>query len=73
MNTCLNILSTNARDMRYKESDLKDKVKFFNSSIFSVQETHYRQKGKFKLQDYHIFESIRKNKDHGGSMLGVQS
>ena len=69
--TSLNILSTNASDMRYKESDLKDKVKFFNSSIFAIQETHYKRKGKFKLQGYQIFESIRKNKDSGGSMLGI--
>ena len=25
----------------------------------------------FKMQDYHIFEAIRKNKEMGGSMLGV--
>ena len=71
METSQNILSTNASDMKYKESDLKEKVKFFNSSIFAVQETHYKQKGKFKMQDYQIFESIRKNKDQGGSMLGI--
>ena len=57
--------------MKYKEEDLKNKVKYFNSSIFAVQETHYKKKGKFKLQDYVIFESIRKNKEHGGSMVGI--
>ena len=67
METSLNILSTNASDMKNKESDLK----FFNSSIFAVQETHYKQKGKFKIQDYQIFEAIRKNKDQGGSMLVI--
>ena len=65
LETSLNILSTNASVMKYKESDLKEKVRFFNSSIFAVQETHYKQKGKFKMQDYQIFESIRKNKDQG--------
>ena len=64
-------MSTNARDLKCKEEDLKNKVKFFNSSIFAVQETHYKRKGKFKLKDYAIFESIRKNKEHGGSMLGL--
>ena len=69
--TSLNILSTNARDMKYKEEDLKNKINHLGSSIFAVQETHYTRKGKFKLKDFQIFESIRKNKDHGGSMLGI--
>ena len=38
-----------------------------------MQETHYRKKGMFKVQDYHIFEAIRKNKEMGGSMLGVHA
>ena len=29
------------------------------------------KKGKLKVKDFHIFESIRKNKEKGGSMLGV--
>ena len=57
--------------MKHKEEDLKNKVRFFSSAIFAIQETHYKSKGKFKLQDYQIFESIRKNKDNGGSMLGI--
>ena len=37
----LNILSTNAADLKHKAEDLKNKVKYFNSSIFAVQETHF--------------------------------
>ena len=57
--------------MKYKDEDLKNKIKFFESAIFSVQETHYQKKGKFKIQNFVIFESIRKNKENGGSMLGI--
>ena len=40
----LNITSTNAADLKHKSKDLKNKIKFFNSGIFAVQETHYRKK-----------------------------
>ena len=67
--TSVNILSTNARNMKYKEEDLKNKVRVFKSSIFAIHETHYKRKGKFKMHDFIVFESIRKNKEHGGTML----
>ena len=41
----ISLLTTNTARMRYKDSDLKNKVKFFNSAIFSVQETHYTKRG----------------------------
>ena len=65
------ILTTNAAGLRYKDSDLKNKVKCVNSSIFTVQETHYTKKGKFEMENYNIFETIRKCKQMGGSMLGI--
>ena len=65
------ILTTNAAGLRYKDSDLKNKVKCVNSSIFTVQETHYTKKGKFEMENYNIFETIRKCKQKGGSMLGI--
>ena len=39
--------------------------------MFTIQETHYAKKGKFKLDKFVIFESIRKSRMKGGSMLGV--
>ena len=56
--------------MKYKVEDLKNKIKYFELSIVSVQKTHYRRKGQFKL-DYVVFEAIRKHKEKGGSMLIV--
>ena len=57
--------------MKHKEEDLKNKVRYFSRGIVAIPETHFKSKGKFKLQDYQIFESIRKNKDNGGSMHGI--
>ena len=62
MEQYLSILSTNACDLKHKAEDLKNKVRYFNSGVFAVQETHFRKKMEFRMKDYHIFESIRKNK-----------
>ena len=65
------MLNTNAADLKHKDEDLKNKVRVMNASIFAIQETHFQKKGKFKLNQFHIFEAIRKSKQKGGSMLGV--
>ena len=56
------MLTTNAVGLKYKELDLKNKVEFFNCSVFTLQETHHAKKVKFRLDKYVIFESIRKSK-----------
>ena len=57
--------------MKNKAEDLKNRIKYFDSSIVSIQETHFRKKGRFKLDNFHVFEAIRKNKEKGGSMLVI--
>ena len=66
----LNMLTTNAADLRSKTKCLKDLIKLFDISIFSIQETHFKKKGRLTLENFAIFEAIRK-KDGGGSMLGI--
>ena len=70
-NLKLNVLSTNAAGLKHKANDLKNKISYFESAIFAVQETQYRKKGNFKMDNFVIFEAIRKNKEKGGSMLGI--
>ena len=67
----ISILSTNAAGLNNKISDLKDKITYFKSSIFAIQETHFTKKGRFKLNNFHIFEAIRKSKLKGGTMIGI--
>ena len=55
----LNIISTNANGLTNKEENLKSEIKYFNAAIFSIQETNYSVKGKFKLANYKTFEIIR--------------
>ena len=57
----LNLLSTNSADLKHKAEDLKNKLKYFNSSIFAVQETHFRKKGMFKtFKSLNLFGKIKK-------------
>ena len=69
-NLSLNILTTNAADLRRKTKCLKDLIGLFGITIFSVQETHFKKKGRFSLDNFMIFEALRK-KEGGGSMLGI--
>ena len=39
--------------------------------MFTLQETHYATKGKVNIEDFEVFESIRKNKEKGGTMIGA--
>ena len=50
---------------------MKNTIKYLDTSIFAIQETHFAKKGKLKLDKFHIFEAIRKSKQKGGSMLGI--
>ena len=54
-----------------KVPSLKNIIKSQNIGIFCIQETHFVKKGKIQIENFHIFESIRKNKEKGGSLIGV--
>ena len=56
--------------LKSKVQILKNEIKTLNVSVFTLQETHFQKKGKFKLEGFEIFESIRKKKD-GGTLIGV--
>ena len=55
------MFSTNAAGLKSKVQSLKNEIKSVNAAIFTVQETHFPKKGKFKLENFEIFEAIRKN------------
>ena len=72
-NTILGIFSANASGLGKKSHSLKHELNMTNSQIFTIQESHFRTKGRLKIKDFIIFESIRKNKEKGGSILGIHS
>ena len=61
----MSLLTTNAADLRMKSRSLKNIITYFESAIFSVQETNFRKKGRFTHDNFVIFEAIRKKKVEG--------
>ena len=69
--TSINIFSTNAASLKTKLKSFKNELKRCNSSIFTLQETHFNRKGKVAIDNFEIFETIRKGKIKGGTMIGA--
>ena len=66
----VNIFSTNAAQLKGKLDSFKNGLNETNAEIFTVQETHYANKGQFQVRNFEIFEAIRK-KAKGGTAIGV--
>ena len=65
------MFSVNADGLGKKVHSLRHEIVETQSQIFTLQETQFRTKGRLKIKDFIIFETIRKNKEKGGSMTGV--
>ena len=66
--TMLKVISTNSQGDKF--SCLSSLVKIKKSSVFVVQETQARKKGKHQMENYVIYEPKR-TKVGGGSMMGL--
>ena len=66
----LTMFSTNAAGLKCRLESFKDEIRKSNAAIFTIQESHFRKKGKLKINNYEIFEAIRK-KQKGVLMIGV--
>ena len=66
------IFSANGAGVITKVHSLVHNVKEIGAGIITLQETHFKGKGKLndKLVDFEFFEAIRK-KQKGGSLIGV--
>ena len=42
-----------------------------NASIFTIQETNFKSKGRFVMEEYNTFEAIKQNKERGGTLIGI--
>ena len=67
----LKIFSANADGLGRKQHSLTHQISENKSTVFTIQETNHKTKGKYKNNEYEIFEAIRKNKEKGGTMLGI--
>ena len=66
----LNVFSSNANGMKKKIDSLKYLIDHMNIGLFTLQETNFPKKGRIKINNFEIFEAIRK-KDGGGTMIGI--
>ena len=64
------MMSTNAAQLKGKLNSFKCELKRANAALFTVQETHYATKGKVQVENFEVFEAIRK-KAKGGTMIGA--
>ena len=69
-NESLTMFSANAEGMKFKKPSLKNIINNSKVGVFTIQETHFRKKGNLKINNFEVFEAIRKKKG-GGTALGV--
>ena len=48
----------------------KNEISNSNAAIFTIQESHFNKKGKLKLENFEVFEAMRK-KQKGGTIIGA--
>ena len=58
----------NAAGLRSKNFTFKRVAAELKPSVFFVEETNFKDEGKLKLENYIIFESVRKSRDGGGGL-----
>ena len=65
------MFSFNAAGLQSKLNSFKCEISRTNAGLFTVQESHYATKGKVQIENYEIFEAIRKSKEKGGTIVGA--
>ena len=63
-------MGVNAGGLQSKLLTLKKVLVELQPAVIFIEETKYRSEGKFKLENYEIFELTRKNREGGGLALG---
>ena len=64
----IRFLGVNTAGLRPKLLTFKKVVKELMPSVFFLEETKYKDTGRFKLPNYDIFELVRESKDGGGGL-----
>ena len=65
------ILGINAAGIGNKLESFKRNISLFKPAVFFIQESKLYKKGKIKVDDYVIFECVRKNGCGGGLLTAV--
>ena len=70
LSSSLRFLGVNAAGLGSKMTTFKKVLSELKPSVFFVQETKLRNEGRLKLENYQVFELIRKDKNGGGLAIG---
>ena len=61
-------MGVNAAGLRPKLVTFKKILNELKPSVFLIEETKYKDEGKLKIENYIIFELVRKSRDGGGGL-----
>ena len=61
-------LGVNSAGIRAKLTSFKNVINELKPAVFFVEETKLKDTGKLKIENYDIFELVRKNRDGGGGL-----
>ena len=64
-------LGSNAAGLLNKLESFKRNISVFNPGVFFIQESKTKRKNKVKIDDYVVFEQIRKDSGGGGLLTAV--
>ena len=59
----LRFLGVNSAGLKQKLSTFKKVIKELEPSVFFIEESKFREEGKFKIDNYIIFELVRESRD----------
>ena len=68
---CLVALGCNSAGLKQKTDCLMSKIQKFHPGCIFIQETKLYRKGQVKINEYQIFEHVRKDSKGGGLLLAV--
>ena len=70
ISTCVRFMGVNSAGLKSKFTTFKKVLSELKPSVFFIQETKFKTEGKLKLDNYSVFELIRKNREGGGLAIG---
>ena len=63
-------MGVNCAGLKSKMKTFKKVILELQPSVFLLEETKYKESGRFKLENYEIFELVRQERDGGGLAIG---
>ena len=70
ISSSLRFLGVNSAGLGSKMMTFKKILSELKPSVFFLEETKFKNEGKLKIENYQVFELIRKEKEGGGLALG---